>query len=494
MNRPNPSILSQTQPGVFSRSLLTIGVFGSALLAGFTPAALFAQDQSPQFTLPDTSPTPSPIETSPAQTPAPTTAPTRAPQGPEDELSGVPIGPRVIPRNPQTTPAARANVNPSPSPAPSPTPSPARAQSPSPSSSPAPPPPSDAAPARIPPLVRNADAPGAVIGGSSPSQDNTASPGFDALGEELDGNVPRSADGWYNVDEAGSDAQGSDTPPSQTVGNAAIPSQASATVWDRLAAQSGILAALLALVAVFVGMAAWLFLRRKRASEADLDAPATALTAGVRASMGDEADIGATAGTATGTAAPEPAPAKAKPVAPPPSPTPPAPAPPAPTPTAPTEPPRLDVALDVIGATRSLMRLSVEFSLEITNRAQNAVRDIDIAGELACAQEGSVGVSPVDKTQSFAAIDRLAPQQSRRVTGTLQLPVSQITAIKQNGKPVVIPLIHLRLGSSHVQATKRTFVLGTPSSSSVTRVHPLLLDGPPGSLPPLRAQLIKTPA
>jgi hypothetical protein len=37
----------------------------------------------------------------------------------------------------------------------------------------------------------------------------------------------------------------------------------------------------------------------------------------------------------------------------------------------------------------------------------------------------------------------------------------------------------------------RTFVVGTPSETSQSRVHPLTLDGPPGGLPMLRAQMIK---
>ena len=155
--------------------------------------------------------------------------------------------------------------------------------------------------------------------------------------------------------------------------------------------------------------------------------------------------------------------------------------------------PPLDVALrlDIKSASRSLMRMSVEFTLEIANRTDHAVRDLNVAGELSTAREGAAGPAPVDKTKHLTKVDRIAPRQSRRVSGTLQLPMSEITAIRQNGNPVVIPLVHFRLGTANQPAIKRTFVVGTPSATSTTRVHPLLFDGPPGGLPPLRAQLIK---
>ena len=74
------------------------------------------------------------------------------------------------------------------------------------------------------------------------------------------------------------------------------------------------------------------------------------------------------------------------------------------------------------------------------------------------------------------------------------MPVREIKPIAQSGKPVMIPLVHFTLEAAKQPAMDRSFVIGTPSATSITRVHPLLLEGPPGGLPPLRAQLIKHPA
>jgi hypothetical protein len=280
------------------------------------------------------------------------------------------------------------------------------------------------------------------------------------------------------------------------------------TLFERVSSQGWLLATLLLLILALAGIIRSMILRRKQEAEATLEAPANVLTAGIRASMKEEVAAGRrrTLGeefgeddvedptTASAGKVESAVELKSLPPAPPTPPPRPAPVPTTPVSTKPlssAELLQLDLSLDVISATRSLMRLSVEFSLEVANRSDAPVKDLNIAGELACAKKGAAGPAAIDKTQSITTIERIAPQQCRRVKGTLQLPVSELSTIPQNGKPVLIPLIHLRIGTLDQPAIKRTFVLGTPSSSSLTRVHPLLLDGPPGGLPPLRAQLIK---
>lgn len=473
------------------------------------PMQLASQEQQDEtFSVPTSTPTPSP---------------SRAPQGPADERFGVPIGPRVIPQPTRTPPAS---TTPAPTPAPNgattgaPTPAPTRA--PTQTSTPAPaatqtraapsPQASQPAPARSEPAarpdVRNPNAQGAGIG-----VEDTAGPGFDSLGEDPGATAPRSADGWYSVDEAGAENAASAVPPASASQNAIPLSTSTPSLWDRLIAQTWLLVALVALIAAFGGIIAIVWLRRKRETEATLEAPATVLTAGVRASMGEEVEAPRNEWTepkpqpAAAPTAPEAAPTKAveplseqfaepvaEPVAEPlaeagPEPT--VAATKAPPPIAPSAPPKVELALDIANASRSLMRLTVDFSLEIKNLSQHPLKDLSIAGELACAQEGAASPAPIDKSMPITTVERIAPQQSRRIKGTVQLPVSDITAISQNGRPVVIPLIHFRLDIPDQPTMTRSFVLGTPSATSPTRVHPLVLDGPPGSLPPLRAQLIK---
>lgn len=158
-----------------------------------------------------------------------------------------------------------------------------------------------------------------------------------------------------------------------------------------------------------------------------------------------------------------------------------------------SEPPRIDLALEITGATRSVMMFTINFRLEISNRSDGAVRDLSVAAQLASAQRGASNAPPIAGGQPIGEIDRLGPQQSRRVPGTLQVPIADINLIQQGTKPLFIPLLHFTLEGAGLPAMNRTFVVGTPSETSQTRVHPLTLDGPPGGLPMLRAQMIKQP-
>lgn len=474
------------------------------------PSSLLAQDQASEtFSLPTASPTPTP-----------------APQGPVDERVGVPIAPRVIVQEPapsssptSTPPASEPASETASEPAPTPTPSstvgsssPATSQRPDnasrvPSTRPT--------GTRAQPQVRNPDAQGAAIG-----QDDGAAPGFEALEDASEGTASRSAEGWYNVDEAGGEnaqisPSSSTTPVSPVDGSdTSRGSSSMAKLWERVSSQSGLLASLIAAIAALLGIIALVIMRRKKEAEGSPETQATVLTAGVRASMGEEME------TQGDEPAPNAAPPAPRPTAPPAAPTKAQPEEQldAPDP-APIDPPltlspaehaspelapetlpaaalpsgsvELDLALVITGASRSIMRLSVDFSLEITNRSSQPVRHLNIAGELACAQQGASRAAPIDKTKAIEDVERIAPGQSRRIKGTLQLPLHEITTIDQGGKPVVIPLVHFRLGTPDQTAIKRTFVVGTPSAASPTRVHPLVLEGPPGSLPGMRAQLIK---
>lgn len=475
------------------------------LMEPFAGAA-YSQDQANQtFSLPEASPSP---------TPAP------APQGPADERAGVPIAPRIIPEARATTPAAAPSSTPAPAPTPGPRsnegssladydPQGARQRAN---------PPADTRPNRSSGPGQNRNTDSAALPQTRPSNQGLSNPGpsdpgstgpanlseavnsdLDALEQELENAPERSRDGWYSVDTEPSGANQSATP-------SASPSATSSgtSLFDRLTSQPGTALSLLTMLVLLGAIIALRILRRKRAEQDIYEEPSGALTAGVRASMaqGPESPASSPPPSPSETTDKTGASDKRADGAEPPKET---------APTARTSPSEhgasdapvipqanssidIDLALEITGASRSFMRLSVDFRLEIRNRSDQALRDISIAGELACAQRGSAGPAPVDKTQPITSLERIAPGQSRRIGGTLQLPIAEISTISQNGRPVVIPLIHFRIGTLDQSAIKRSFVIGTPSPASSARVQPLLMEGPPGSLGPLRAQMIKQAA
>ena len=155
-----------------------------------------------------------------------------------------------------------------------------------------------------------------------------------------------------------------------------------------------------------------------------------------------------------------------------------------------SEPPRIDLTLEITAATRSVMMFTVEYRLTIANRSDRAVTDVSAAVQLACARASAGNASP-GAAQSLAGIARVGPHQARSVTGTVQLPLSAIAPLRQGSSPLFIPLAHVTLEGEGLRAMTRSFVIGTPSSAG--RVHPIPLDQPPGAIAGLVAQAIAIP-
>lgn len=161
-------------------------------------------------------------------------------------------------------------------------------------------------------------------------------------------------------------------------------------------------------------------------------------------------------------------------------------------------PPRLDVTLEIIRATRSVMMFTLEYRITLANRSDRAVCDLALAVQVACARAGigpgGNAASP-GAAQALDAVARIGPHQARSVTGEVQLPLSAVAPLRQANRPLFVPLVHVTLdtagGVGGGTVTTRSFVIGTPSASG--RIHPIPLDQPPGAIPGLVAQQIAVP-
>lgn len=154
-------------------------------------------------------------------------------------------------------------------------------------------------------------------------------------------------------------------------------------------------------------------------------------------------------------------------------------------------PPRLDLTLEIASATRSLMMFTLEYRLVIANRSDRAVNDARAAVQLVCARtSGGARPSPA-AAQALVDAGRIGPHQARTITGTVQLPVSAITPLRQGQTPLFIPLAHVTLEGDGLPAQVRSFVIGTRSNRG--GVHPIALDVPPGGIAGLIAQPVAVP-
>ncbi|MEM7780207.1 MAG: hypothetical protein AAF697_07450 [Pseudomonadota bacterium] len=332
-------------------------------------------------------------------------------------------------------------------------------------------------------------------------------PGFESLPNPGEETTPVGPDGWYDVDTSGQRAG-----PGSSVAEPLSPSSlASPTTWNTT--QNWVILGIGLVGLLLAAFLTVMFRRNRSTGEAEL-VPGARLTAGVRNSMDnqmpsilqdapDRAEPNRKSSKAE--QAPQPA---AEPVSEPqliprdktearsrPEPEPPVAASASPT-IGPAdgsgeEPSWLDPNLEIVSASRSFMMFSIDFRLDIANRSDKALRALHVTTALACAQSARSDMKVLTDGQQLQTIDRIGPQQSARIAGQMQLPLAQFKAISQGTKPLFIPLMHVKLEGSDRLASSYSFVIGTPSATSTGRVHPLPLDGPPGSLPLLRAQLIQ---
>jgi hypothetical protein len=154
-------------------------------------------------------------------------------------------------------------------------------------------------------------------------------------------------------------------------------------------------------------------------------------------------------------------------------------------------PARLALSLHVDKATRSVRMFTLEFTLTIVNRSDRAIRGLTLAGQLTSAQRGVANAPSLALNRPIATIERIGPHQSHTLAGQLQLAMAEINVLKQRTMPVFIPLLHATLDGAEHPASTTSFVIGTPSTASQTRLHPIVLDGPPGPVDGLRANPIK---
>ena len=158
------------------------------------------------------------------------------------------------------------------------------------------------------------------------------------------------------------------------------------------------------------------------------------------------------------------------------------------------EPPRIDLGLEIVVATRSFMQFSLEYRVTLANRSDRAVRDLNVSAQLVSAQRGAPNAPPIAGGQPLETIERIGPHQSRAVAGRMQIPLAEVGAILQGQKPLFIPLLHVTIEGAGQPALTRSFVVGTPSEASGGRLHPIPLDTPPGSLQGLKAREIRVEA
>lgn len=151
----------------------------------------------------------------------------------------------------------------------------------------------------------------------------------------------------------------------------------------------------------------------------------------------------------------------------------------------------LAISLSITSARRSVMMFTLEYRVDLANRGDKPVRDLTLSGALTCAQAGASQDGVGAPNHVLGHIDRIGPQQTRAITGTLEMPLANVRLIRQGTASVFIPLMIVKVDSEGWSDLVSRFVIGTPSPANASRLQPIVFDTRIGGLGTLRADKIQ---
>ncbi len=144
---------------------------------------------------------------------------------------------------------------------------------------------------------------------------------------------------------------------------------------------------------------------------------------------------------------------------------------------------------EAIRLSRSVMAATLTYRLTVLNRGTEALTNVVIEADLGSAS----GDRPVEEQVAMATtaleprhtMPRLAPGQSARFEGRLQLQLSQAGIIRQGNTPLLVPLLRLRATAEGIEPRAQTLAIGQQGTGGSSRLQPFRLDEGPRGYEPL---------
>ena len=161
---------------------------------------------------------------------------------------------------------------------------------------------------------------------------------------------------------------------------------------------------------------------------------------------------------------------------------------PPPAPAAPadaTEP--LQITLEPLRLSLTLMNATLAYRLEVANRGGAPIVGLAIGADMIAAHASMTREEqlsgPVDSAATVQRIERIEPGESRIVEGEFRVPFTQIVPIRQGNAALLLPLARFRLVAEGAAPVVRTFAVGQPGAQSA--LQPFRLDQGPRVYPRL---------
>ena len=152
-----------------------------------------------------------------------------------------------------------------------------------------------------------------------------------------------------------------------------------------------------------------------------------------------------------------------------------------------TLPEPLQVTLEPLRLSLTLMNATLAYRLEVANRGAAPIDELEIGADMISAHASMTREQQLSGPGAGAAtvqhIDRLEPGESRIVEGEFRLPFPQIVPIRQGNAALLLPLARFRLEAEGSAPVVRTFAVGLPGAKAA--LQPFRLDLGPRVYPKL---------
>jgi hypothetical protein len=151
----------------------------------------------------------------------------------------------------------------------------------------------------------------------------------------------------------------------------------------------------------------------------------------------------------------------------------------------------LQVSLEPVRLSLTLVNATLAYRLEVTNRGSTVLTGLAIGADMISAhasisrEEQMSGPHPGNGSASEPAqrIERIEPGERRIVEGEFRLPFRQIVPIRRGNAALLLPLARFRLECEGAAPMVRTFAIGQPGQGK--GLQPFRLDQGPRIYPRL---------
>ena len=142
----------------------------------------------------------------------------------------------------------------------------------------------------------------------------------------------------------------------------------------------------------------------------------------------------------------------------------------------------VDIALEPIRLSVSLVNASLQYRLRLDNRSSASVGPIALAVDMISAHASLSEDSQLARDGTMIELRHelpaLAPGENIEAMGELRLPLAAVTPIRSGNAMLLVPLVRVRIAAGHVELS-RAMVVGEPPLQPGGPLRPFRLDQGP---------------